>query len=174
MDALDALLTRRSVREYAEKAVSEELVDRLLHAAMAAPSAGNQQPCHFIVVRDSKLREATAAAEPHGGMIARAPVAVVVCADLHLVRHEGFWIQDCAAATENLLLAAHALGLGAVWVGTYPREERVAGLRAVFGLPEHVVPFAVVPVGYPVEQLAPANRFDPGRVHVDGYKEAKA
>lgn len=171
MDALQVLLARRSVRRYTDQPVSDDSVSQLLHAAMAAPSARNQQPWRFIVVRNSALLAAIAAAEPYGGMIVGAQVAIVVCADLDLVTSEGFWVQDCAAATENLLLAAHTLGLGAVWVGTYPLEERVAGVRAAFGLPEHIVPFAVVPIGYPAERPAPADRFDPARVHFDCYEE---
>ncbi len=171
MDAFDALLTRRSIRAYTDRPVSDESISRLLQAAMAAPSAGNQQPWRFIVVRDRGLLGRIAAAEPHGTMLAEAPVAVVVCGDLGLVRHEGFWVQDCAAATENLLVAAHAEGLGAVWVGTYPREERVNGVRAVFDLPQRVVPFSVVAIGYPAGQPGPAYRFDPSRISHDNYEE---
>jgi nitroreductase len=170
MELFEAMFTRRSVRDYSDQPVSEESVDRLLHAAMAAPSAGNEQPWRFMVVRDRALLEAAAAAERYGGMISRAQVAVVVCADLDLVEHEGFWQQDCAAATQNLLLAAHALGLGAVWVGTYPREERVEGLRRVFDLPDNLVPFSVVPIGYPAAVPAPVDRFDPDRVYKDRYE----
>ena len=171
MDALDALLTRRSIRAYTDRPVSDESISRLLQAAMAAPSAGNQQPWRFIVVRDRVLLGQIAAAEPHGAMVAKAPVAVVVFGDLNLVRLEGFWVQDCAAATENLLVAAHAEGLGAVWVGTYPREERVNGVRAVFSLPQHVVPFSVVAIGYPAGQPGPAHRFDADRISHDKYEE---
>lgn len=171
MDAEEVMLTRRSVRRYTDEPVSEEMVLRLLKVAMAAPSARDQRPWRFVVVRDRGLLKALAAAEPNGAMIARAQVAVVVCADLDLVKSEGFWIQDCAAATQNLLLAVHAEGLGAVWVGTYPREERVNGVRAVLALPEHLVPFSVVPLGYPAERPAPAVRFDEGRVYRDRYEE---
>jgi nitroreductase len=171
MEAFEAMLTRRSVRSYSDRPVPDELVEKLLRAAMAAPSAGNEQPWHFIVVRDRAQLVAAAAAEQYGGMIAQSQVAIVVCGDTRLVEHEGFWVQDCAAATQNLLLAAHDLGLGAVWVGTYPREERVEGLRTVCGLPEDLVPFSVVPVGYPAQQPAPVDRFDPSRVHQDRYEE---
>lgn len=171
MDALQAILTRRCVRSYTEQPVGADQVEVVLRAAMAAPSAGNQQPWCFVVVRDREQLRELAAREPHGGMVARAQLAVVVCADMRMVSHEGFWIQDCAAATQNLLLVAHALGLGAVWVGTYPREERVRGVAEVLGLPDQVVAFAVVPIGHPAEQPAPADRFDLGRVHDDRYEE---
>jgi nitroreductase len=177
MEALDALLTRRSVRDYTDQPVPDEMVGQLLRAAMAAPSARNQRPWRFVVVRDRGLLAGVAAASANAGMIAKAQVAVVVCADMRLVRSDGFWVQDCAAATENLLLAAHALGLGAVWCGMYPRDERVAEMRAVLGLPEHVVPFAAVPLGYPAEgpaeedRLSGDERFESGRVHAERYEE---
>ena len=170
MDALEAILGRRSVRKFTDDPVSEETIESLLRAAMAAPSARNQQPWVVIVVREKSLLEKVAAAQPHGGMTAGAQVAVLICADTRLVKSEGFWIQDCAAATQNLLVAAHALGLGAVWVGTYPREARMEGMSKVFKLPEHIVPFALVPLGYPAERPAPADRFDGSRVHLDGYE----
>ena len=170
MELFEALFTRRSVRDYTDRPVSEETVEKLLRAAMAAPSAGNQQPWRFIVVRDRGRLQAAAEVERYGGMIAHAQVAVVICADLDLVENEGFWQQDCAAATQNLLLAAHALGLGAVWVGTYPREERVEGLRPIFDLPENLVPFSVVPVGYPATSPAPIDRFNSSRVYIDKYE----
>jgi nitroreductase len=169
MDALDAILTRRSIRKYSDRPVPDDLVTDLLRAAMAAPSAGNQQPWQFIVVRERGLLESIAAASPYAGMTRHAQLAVVVCGDLSREHHPGFWVQDCAAATENLLVAATALGLGAVWLGMYPREERIAGVRALFGLPEHVVPFAIVPVGYPAEYPGPAQRFDPNRIHLDRW-----
>jgi nitroreductase len=171
MDAFEALLTRRSVRRYTSDPVSEEMVTQLLRAAMAAPSARNQRPWHFIVVRDHSLLAKVAAANPNGAMVAHAAVALVVCADLGLVKSEGFWVQDCAAATQNLLIAAHATGLGAVWCGIYPREQRMAGLRAIFDLPGHVVPFAVVAAGYPRELPPPGDRFDETRIHMDSYEE---
>jgi nitroreductase len=136
---------------------------------MAAPSAQNQQPWQFVVVRDRSLLERLAAANPYGGMTRNAQLAIVVCGDLSREKSPGYWVQDCAAATENLLIAAHGAGLGAVWTGTYPREERVAKVSEVLGLPEHVVPLAVIPVGYPAEHPAPADRFDPGRIHIDRW-----
>lgn len=171
MEALEAIRTRRSVRKYSSAAVPQGSVELLLRAAMAAPSAGDQQPWCFVVVRDRERLSQLATAGPHGRMIERAPLAVVVCADLGRVRHEGFWIQDCSAATENLLLAAHALGLGAVWVGTYPREDRVKRVGEVLGLREPLLAFAVVALGHPSESVTPADRFDPKRVYMETYEE---
>jgi nitroreductase len=166
---MDTILTRRSVRKYLDQPVPDSLVTELLRAAMAAPSAGNQQPWQFVVVRDRAVLEVIAGANPYGGMAREAPVAVVVCGDLGREQRPDFWVQDCAAATQNLLLAAHHAGLGAVWCGTYPREERMGPIAAVLVLPERVLPFAVVPIGYPAERPAPVDRYDPARVHYDRW-----
>jgi nitroreductase len=167
--SLAAILSRRSIRKYTDRAVAEELVIELLRAAMAAPSAGNQQPWEFIVVRDRDLLESISRSQPYAGMTRDAQVAIVICADVTREKHPGFWVEDCAAATENLLLAAHMAGLGAVWLGYHPVEDRVAVIRKLFGLPETIVPFAVVPIGYPAEQPSPADRFDPARVHYERW-----
>ena len=166
---MEAILSRRSVRKYTGQAVPETLVTDLLRAAMAAPSAQNQQPWQFVVVRDRGLLEGLAASNPYAGMAREAQLAIVVCGDLSREKSPGFWVQDCAAATENLLIAANAAGLGAVWTGTYPREERVARVRELLALPEHIIPFAVIPIGHPAEHPAPADRFDPSRIHVDRW-----
>ncbi len=165
---MDFIMTRRSIRAYTDRPVSEESVTQLLRAAMAAPSAKNQQPWHFVVVRDRDLLEAIARSTPYSGMTRDAQLAVVVCAAAD-ERDPGYWPQDCAAATENLLLAANTLGLGAVWLGFYPLPERVEALRGLLGIPEDVVPFSVVPVGYPAEHPARVDRFDPQRIHSDRW-----
>jgi len=169
MEAIDAILTRRSIRRYTDRPVADDAVTLLLRAAMAAPSAQNQQPWQFIVVRDRLLLEKMAEVSQYAKMLRHAQVAVVVCGDLRDERSPGFWVEDCAAATQNLLLAAHALGLGAVWIGVYPREERVGRLRDLFGPPDDVIPFAVVSIGYPAEDPGPADRFHPDRIHLDKW-----
>lgn len=166
---MEAIIKRRSVRTYTEQPVPDEVVTSLLRAAMAAPSAQNQQPWEFVVVREKSLLQALAGAQPYSGMVGRSQLAIVVCGDLSREKSPGFWVQDCAAATENLLIAASALGLGAVWTGTYPREERVANVRAILELPTHIIPLAVVPIGYPAEHPPPADRYDARRVHIDRW-----
>jgi nitroreductase len=166
METLEALLTRKSIREYTPQAIPDELVQELLAAAMQAPSAGNQQPWHFILVTGRKQVNALADLLPFGQSIRTAPLGIVVCADLEVIRYPEFWAQDCSAATQNLLLAAHARGLGAVWLGVYPLEERVAGLKQILELPGQVMPLCVVSLGYPAEKPEPpAGRYDETRLH---------
>jgi nitroreductase len=166
---METILSRRSIRKYTAEPVADAVVTDLLRCAMAAPSAGNQQPWQFVIVRERAMLEVVASANPYGGMAREAPVAVIVCGDLERESRPDFWVQDCAAATENLLIAANAAGLGAVWCGTYPREERMRPIAAALGLPPHIIPFAVVPMGYPGEQPAPVDRFDPSRVHPERW-----
>lgn len=165
MEAIETIFKRRSIRRYTDEAVPEETVQELLKAAMSAPSAGNEQPWHFIVVNDRKILDEVPKIHPYSQMLRAAPLAIVVCGDLQKEVFSGFWVQDCAAATENLLLAATAQGLGAVWVGVHPMKEREQGLQKLLHLPEHVIPFAIVSIGHPAEHLPPANRYDPSRVH---------
>lgn len=169
MDGLHAVLSRRSIRQYEARPVSDELVRDLLRAAMSAPSAGNEQPWHFVVIRDRVLLDVIPGIHPYSQMLRGASVAVLVCGDTTLEKQKGYWVQDCSAATENILVAATALGLGAVWLGVYPLEDRVKGLRKLLGIPEHVFPFAIIPVGYPAEGKPPAERYSDSRVHRDRW-----
>ena len=123
METLKAIFTRRSIREYTQQAVPDELVQELLAAAMQAPSAGNQQPWHFIIVTERDQLHALADVLPFGKSLQTAPLGIAVCADLKLARYPDYWVQDCSAATQNLLLAAHALGLGVVWLGVFPSKS---------------------------------------------------
>lgn len=169
MEAMEAILTRRSIRRYSDKPVSAEQVETMLRAAMAAPSAGNQQSWEFVVIKDRAMLDAIPTIHPHAQMAGDAPLAMVVCGNVEREKHTGFWMQDCAAATQNLLLAAHACGLGAVWCGVYPRAERQKAVSAFLSLPEKVVPLALVVVGHPAEERPPVDRFDPSRIHRDRW-----
>ncbi|MBD3286499.1 nitroreductase family protein [candidate division WOR-3 bacterium] len=162
---MNAIFTRRSIRKYTGQPVSDELIQTLLRAAMAAPSAGNQQPWHFVVVADHDIMDKVTEFHPHAGMLTEAPLAILACGDPTVEKFEGRWPLDCSAATENLLLAAHAKGLGAVWLAIYPVPERIAGMRDLLGIPEQVVPFCLVSIGYPAEEKKPEDRFNPERVH---------
>jgi nitroreductase len=169
MEAFDAIFGRRSVRSFTDQPVDDALVTRLLQAAMSAPSAGNEQPWHFLVITDRELLDAVPDFHPYAEMLHEAPLAILVCGDERLEHFKGFWVQDCAAATENLLLAAHASGLGAVWLGIHPVPERETGLRRLFGIPEDVTPFALVALGHPAETPEPADRYDESRVRRDRW-----
>jgi nitroreductase len=166
---MDAIFDRRSIRKYTGEAVSEATLEKLLRAAMAAPSARNQQPWHFVVVRDRAVLERIATDINTAAMARDAQVAVAVCADLELEKSPGYWVQDCAAATQNMLVAVTDAGLGAVWCGIHPREQRVALLRDLLGLPENVMPLSLVVIGHPAEHPAPADRFRPERIHLDRW-----
>jgi nitroreductase len=165
MDAIEALFTRRAVREYTAEPVTEEQINLILSAAMHAPSACNQQPWHFVVVDSRKQLDAIAGLHPFAQMLLEAPLAIVVCADLSLETCPGNWIVDCSAATENLLLAAHALGLGSVWVGIYPDEERENDIRRLLELPGFTRPLCLAAVGHPKGPLPKVDRFKPERIH---------
>ena len=169
MDTFDAIFSRRSVRQYTSKVVPDALVTELLKAAMAAPSAGNEQPWQFIVVRDRAILDAIPTFHPYSAMVKHASVAILVCGDLTLEKYKGFWVQDCSAATENLLLAATAKGLGAVWTAVYPMEDRVAGMRKLLNLPEHIMPLSLVPIGYPASLPSAADRFNVARIRRDRW-----
>lgn len=169
MTTLEDILSRRSIRRYTGEDLSEEVVTQLLEAAMAAPSAGNEQPWHFVVIRDrGKLEAMPKDVSPHTAMCREAALAIAICGTPD-VKHGEMWVQDCAAATENMLLAAHALRLGAVWCGIYPRADRMKALKDMLGLPEDVEPFCLVPVGWPAESKDPAGRYDLSRIHHDAW-----
>ncbi len=169
MDVLEAILTRRSIRKFQNQPVPEELVEKLLRAAMSAPSARNSQPWQFVVIADRQILRKVPIINPYAEMAENAPLAILICADLRMDRSPWYGPVDCAAAAENLLLAAHGLGLGAVWPGIWPRKERMDGFHSLLKLPEPVIAHSLIVVGYPDEQLPPEDRYHPDRVHRDGW-----
>ena len=169
MDAIDAILSRRSIRKYTSEPVPEDILIQLLEAAMSAPSASNQQPWHFIVINDRATLNAIPKIHPYSSMLRETPVAIAVCGDLQLEINKGRWVMDCSAATENILIAAQAKGLGAVWVGIYPVEERIRGIQDLLGLPKHVIPLCIIAIGHPAEKKPPANRYNPSRIRYNHW-----
>lgn len=171
MDIFETIATRRSIRIFADEqpVISEEIIKKLLQAAMSAPSAGNQQPWHFIVVTDRERLDAIPAFHPYCKMITGVRTAIVICGDPDGKKWPAFWPQDCSAATQNLLLAARACGLGSVWSGVYPDENRMAGCRKLFGIPEHIYPFAVVPLGTPKNDFSKIDRYNESYVHAESW-----
>lgn len=169
---MNAIFTRRSVRKYTGEPLPEEVITQLLKAAMRAPSARNAQPWEFVVVRQRATMEAVVQFNPYAAMLREAACMVVVCGNL--ARQESrndFWVQDCSAATENLLLEAESLGVGGVWTALYPVEERVEGMQSLLHLPEHVIPLCAVALGMPAEKPAPVDTYRPEWVHLEGWEE---
>ncbi len=164
---VQTIFARRSIRKYTDEPVSEADTKTLLEAAMAAPSASNRKPWAFIVVTKRETLDALAEAHPHGKMLFEATLCIAVCGDL--TEMERYWVQDCSAATENLLLAATALDLGAVWLGVYPREERIAAVREVLSIPEHITPLNLISIGHPAEEKEARTQYDESRVHYEQW-----
>jgi len=162
-ELVHTILARRSIRKYTDEPVSEGDIRTLLEAAMAAPSASNRKPWYFVVVTKRETLDRLAEVHPHGKMLFQAPLCIAVCGGP--TGSERFWVQDCSAATENLLLAVTALGLGAVWLGVYPREERLTAVRDVLGIPETLAPLNLISIGHPAEEKASRTQYDETRVH---------
>mgnify|MGYP001162062632 CR=1 FL=1 len=169
MEFKEVIRTRRSIRSYTEQGVADSTVEDLIRAAMLAPSAGNQQPWHFVVIRNRTDLSAIPDFHPFSKMVETAPLAILVCGDPQGCKWPDYWAQDCSAATQNLLLAARAIGLGTVWAGVFPDEGRMAGFRNLLGIPKNIYPFALVPVGWPAGEFVEMNRFRPERIHADHW-----
>lgn len=167
---MSIIYKRRSIRKYESKDVSDDMVKEVIRAAMHAPSGCNQRTWQFVVIRNEEMRKKIAEIHGYAKMALEAPVVIVVCGDLSLEQKcKGFWPQDCSAATENLLLRATELGLGSVWCGIYPDEERMKKFSELLGLPEHVKPFSLVCIGYPAETPEPVDRFEPEKIHYEKW-----
>lgn len=173
---LETIMTRTSVRKYADKPVEKEKIDAMLRAGMAAPTAVNKQPWHFVVINDKAKLNELAAANPRAKMLLTAPLAIVVCGDMTKAlqgKGQEYWIQDCSAATENILLAAHAQGLGAVWTGVYPMDDRIQPLSKTLKLPETVIPLCTIVIGYPAEQPKPKDKWKPENISYNEYGQKR-
>lgn len=168
---MKAIYTRRSIRHYRPDPVPDEMVTEVIRAGMNAPSAGNEQPWEFLVIYDRSKIDLITTVHPNAKMLHEAPVAILVCANRHHFKYAEYWIQDCAAATENMLIMAADLGLGSVWLGVYSNPPRVDGITRLFSLPENIVPFAIIPLGWPAETKEPNNRFERSRIHYDDWSD---
>lgn len=170
--AIDNIMTRASVRAYSERPLTKETLDTLLHAAMAAPTAVNLQPWRIVVVTDSALRNKISGEIQSMAMAKDAQASIILCGDMDATLPgdgKDFWVQDVSAATENLLLAANAVGLGAVWCGIYPVNDRVEFFSKLLELPDNVVPLSCVNVGYPAAPVTPKDKWDSSKVHYNKY-----
>ena len=167
-EVMKNILERKSVRTYANKKVEKEDIETLLRAAMAAPSAVNAQPWVFIAIDDRQILDNLASQLPNAKMLSQAQAAIIVCGDMKkALEGEGqeYWIQDCSAATQNILLAAESLGLGAVWTGVYPKKERMETVRKEISLPEHIIPLCVIPIGWQTGKEKPKQKYKEENIH---------
>ena len=164
--AIENILTRRSIRSYTDQDVEPEKIEAILEAGMAAPSGKNGQPWDFIVLTRREILDEMAERLPYAKMSREARVAIAVCADR---TKSPYWYVDCSAAAENILLAAHALGLGAVWTATYPYRDRMDVVKELCGLPGSYDSLCVIPVGYPAREARPKDNFDAGKIHHEVY-----
>jgi len=173
---LDFIFSRRSVRVYEDRPIAKELLEDLLEAAMAAPWACCTDPWRFVVARERETRDALAAVLPHGTMIAEAGAAIAVCGDIDAADDGqlSYLLQDCSAATQNLLLAANVFGLGGVWLGVHPGDDRIARIRKVLDLPSNVIPMCMVSLGWPGETLGARTRYDAAKVHHERWSSRAA
>jgi len=169
METFEAIFNRRSIRKYSDKPISEDIRTELLKAAMYAPSARNYRSWQFIVIDDRKMLDDLSALHPYAKMLKQAPLAILVCGDKSIEPEEGYNAVNCSAATQNILLAAHAMGLGSVWLGVYPREARMKDIAAYLKLPAHIMPINLIALGYPDEVKTKPERFEEEKVHLNGW-----
>lgn len=169
---IKTILERRSVRRYTGEKVVREYLQELVRAGMAAPTSKDTRHLAFLVIDDPELVVKLTEGLPHAKMLLSAKHAIIVCSDLSVAyggAEVGYWIQDSAAAAENILLAAQSLGLGACWTGVHPRPERVVFLRELLGIPENMMPLCAIAVGHPTGEDTPKDKFDPSKVFYNGW-----
>lgn len=162
---MDAIFKRRSIRVYEDKIIPDDAINKLLKAGMAAPSAGNSQTWHFIVVEDRNMINNITMIHPHAQMLREASHAIIVCGETDSEGFDEYWIQDCSAATQNIMLMATKLGIGSVWLGVHPIEIRVKDIKKLFNIPRNVRPLSIISLGYPGEEKEPNDRFLLDRIH---------
>ncbi len=164
---LATIHNRKSVRHFIKnKSVSKEDLLTIIKAAMAAPSAVNMQPWHFIIIDEREMLDSLAEKLPYAKMLVDAPAAIVVCGDTSIEsKGFSFWIEDCSLASGNILLAAEAMGLGAVWTAVYPDPLRIKPVRDLLKIPAHIMPLNVIPIGYPTGDEKPKNKFNEAKIH---------
>ena len=172
-EAVNTIMNRRSIRRYKDTPVSRDIIEALLKAGMAAPSATNRQPWEFIVVTNKETLEKLSQATRYAKMLLQSPVCIIVCGNRERFyptpEAQGYWVQDCSAATQNILVAAASLGLGTCWVGVFPRKTNVEAVTKILDLPEGIVPLNMIALGYPDEDPPVKDKWRPERVHWEGW-----
>jgi nitroreductase len=169
MDVLQAIFTRRSIRKFTGEPISEEAMDTILKAGFSAPSAHNYQPWHFVIVREKETLEHIADKHSYAKMLPQAGCCIIVCGDNEKQKREGFIVEDCSAAIQNILLAAHGIGLGAVWCGIYPVEEYMKMIADAIKLPDNTKPIGMVVIGHKLEDREPVDKYDKAKVHYEKW-----
>ena len=169
MDTMESIFGRRSIRKYTDQVVTDDIVTQLLKAGMYAPSAGNQQSWEFVIVKNKETLLKITQIHPYSQMLKDTSVAIVVCGNLQREKFKDYWVQDCSAATQNILLAAHAIGLGTVWLGVHPVADRVNGVKEILNLPEDVMPLSIIPIGFPAEKKVVNDRFNEAYIHQEQW-----
>lgn len=170
MNTLECIITRRSIRKFTSQPISKQTISILLKAAMWAPSARNLQAWHFVVVDNKQLLHSLSEIHPHGKMLCNAPLAILICGNLQIEPMPEYNAINCSAATQNLLLAAHDSGLGAVWLGVYPKLERIAGISQLLQLPEYIIPISLLALGFPDEEKTSPERYDEAKISFNLWK----
>lgn len=168
---MDIIFKRRSIRRYTNQEISENMIEKIIRAGMAAASAHNEQPWQFVVLKDKNILSDITRFHPYSRMLLEANCAIVVCGDLSDEKREKFWVQDCSATTQNMLLMSTELGLGSVWLGVYPNEDIVKQLKEMLNMPEYIIPFSIVSLGYPAETKETIDRFDKSKVHINKWQK---
>lgn len=164
---IENIMTRTSIRQFTDQPISQDTLETIVKAGMAAPSAVNAQPWAFVVVTEREILDSLRAIHPYSNL-KTATAAIIVCGDMEKNAkgtNSEYWVQDCSAATENILLAAHAFGIGAVWCGVYPNPERIPGVKEVLGLPDYIMPLNIITMGYPAENPEPKDKWNADNVH---------
>lgn len=169
MDIITSIIERRSIRKFKDKEIPNEAIEKILKSAMYAPSGGNAQPWDFIFVTNKDKLNSITNIHPYSHALKSASCAIIVCGNKEKEKFEGLWIQDCSAATQNILLSSHSLGIGSVWLGLYPELDRVKGVQRIFNLPNHITPFAVIALGYSDEKNTMPDRFNKDSIHYDKW-----
>lgn len=169
MELIEGILTRRSIRKFRDEKIGEDILDIILKCAMAAPSAGNVQPWHFVIIDDRLILEQIRERHPFAKMLSMASVAILVCGELSSEKYWNRWMLDTSAASQNILLAAHALGIGSVWIGIYPDESRISLIKELVNLPDNMMPNSLIALGYPDEKKETKNSYNPSKIHKNRF-----
>jgi len=169
MDAIKAIISRRSIRKYKKKPIEKKLIKDLIEIGMTAPSAGNEQPWHYIIIDNREILNKITKFHPHSKMLNEADCAILICFDKNLEKHKDMAVQDCSASTQNIMIAANSFGIGSVWLGIYPREDRIIGIKNLFKFPENIIPFSIISLGYPAEMKNIEDRYKINRIHYNKW-----